>query len=162
MPLSHDGQNLLDTPEYKQALARAIRLLTRREHSEQEIRKKLDGEYPALIIDRVIQSCKDREWLNEERFMTVFIRSRAARGYGPLRVTQELRFKGLSNEQIKWAFECSELDWFDIARLQAQRKVLDTSTLDRTARARLQGFLQRRGFTSEQVRFACAPPESEG
>jgi regulatory protein len=162
MLLSHDGESLLDAPEYRQALARAVRLLTRREHSEQEIRKKLEGEYPAPIIERVIQSCKDREWLNEERFMTVFIRSRAARGYGPLRVTQELRFKGLSNEQIKGAFECSELDWFDLARLQVQRRVMDISTLDRTARARLQSFLQRRGFTSDQVRFACSPPESEG
>lgn len=70
-------------------------LLARREYSIQEIHRKLGSEYSSAILQAVIQRCQELDWLNETRMMTLFIRSRANRGYGPIRVLQELRLKGL-------------------------------------------------------------------
>ena len=147
--------------EYKLALSRVMRLLARREYSEQEIRRKLGGEYPSTILAAVIEHCRALDWLNEARMMAVFIRSRANRGYGPIRVMQELRFKGLSAEPIKLALEACEIDWFAMAKQQAVRKVSEPAILDRVARGKLLAFLQRRGFTSEQARYALTPSDEE-
>ena len=149
------------TVEYKQALSRVMGLLARREYSVQEIHRKLGSDYPAEILAAVIQRCLELDWLNETRMMTVFIRSRANRGYGPVRVMQELRLKGLASEQIRLALEASQLDWFAIAKSQAARKVTDVASLDRIARGRLMAFLQRRGFTAEQARYALTPSDEE-
>ncbi len=87
------------------------------------------------------------------------IRSRAARGYGPRRLYQELRLKGIAAEQIKSALETSECDWFAVAREQARRKSADPASLDRTGLAKLMNCLQRRGFSVERTRCACRPTD---
>ena len=158
---SGEADQAQTTVEYKQALSRVMRLLARREYSEQEIRRKLGDEYPATILAVVIERCRALDWLNEARMMAVFIRSRASRGYGPMRVMQELRFKGLSAEPIKLALEACEIDWFAMAKQQAVRKVNEPAILDRVARGKLLAFLQRRGFTSEQARYALTPSDEE-
>lgn len=149
----------VDELEFKLAMARAVRLLTRREHSEQEIRRRLAEEYPEAVIDAVVQACLQRDWLNEERMLASAIRSRVARGFGPQRIAHELRLKGLPREAIDQALASDEYDWFALAREQAWRKVADPGSLDRTARAKLLGFLQRRGFSGEQCRHACLTDE---
>ena len=153
------GVELSEQEAYPRALARAIRLLTRREHSEQEIRNKLQDDYAPSVIESVICVCRERDWLNEERLLAMMIRSRAARGYGPRRLYQELRLKGIATEQIKSALEACECDWFAVAREQARRKSADPATLDRTALAKLMNYLQRRGFSVEQARYACRPTD---
>ena len=161
MLLHEEADREQTAAEYKQALSRVMRLLARREYSEQEIRRKLGNEYPSTILAAVIERCRTLDWLNEARMMTVFIRSRANRGYGPIRMMQELRFKGVSAEPIKLALDASEIDWFAIAKQQAERKVSEPATLDRVARGKLLAFLQRRGFTSEQARYALTPSDEE-
>ncbi len=161
MLLHKEAERVQMTVEYKQTLSRVMRLLARREYSEQEIRRKLGDEYASTILAAVIERCRVLDWLNEARMMTVFIRSRANRGYGPIRVMQELRFKGLPAESIKLALEACEIDWFAIAKQQAERKVSEPATLDRAARGRLLAFLQRRGFTAEQARYALTPSDEE-
>ena len=42
---------------------------------------------------------------------------------------------------------------------QARRKSADPATLDRTALAKLMNYLQRRGFSVEQARYACRPTD---
>lgn len=161
MPFSGDAASVTATVEYKQALSRLMGLLARREYSVQEIQRKLGSDYPKEILAAVIRRCQELDWLNETRMMTLFIHSRANRGYGPIRVLQELRLKGLAAEQIKLALDASETDWFAIAKSQAARKVTDVASLDRIARGRLMAFLQRRGFTAEQARFALTPSDDE-
>ena len=148
-----------DDPEFKLAMARAVRLLTRREHSGQEIRQRLAEEYSPRVIEAVVQACLQRDWLNEERMLASAIRARVARGLGPVRIAHELRLKGLSRDAIHQALAGDEYDWFALAREQARRKMPNSGWLERSARAKLLGFLQRRGFTSEQCRYACQSVE---
>lgn len=161
MSFSDEVDQVQTTAEYKQALSRVMRLLARREYSEQEIRRKLGAEYTSPILAAVFERCRMLDWLNDARMMAVFIRSRANRGYGPIRLMQELRFKGVSAEPIKLALDACEIDWFAMAKQQAMRKVSEPAALDRMARGKLLAYLQRRGFTSEQARYALTPSDEE-
>ena len=57
------------------------------------------------------------------------------------------------------ALEACECDWFAVAREQARRKSADPASLDRTGLAKLMNYLQRRGFSVEQARYACRPTD---
>ncbi len=149
-----------DDPEFKLAMARAVRLLTRREHSGQEIRQRLADEYCPRVIEAVVQACLQHDWLNEERMLASAIRARVAKGLGPVRIAHELRLKGLNRDAIHQMLASDKYDWFALAREQARRKVPNQGALERSARAKLLGFLQRRGFSNEQCRYACQSDET--
>lgn len=151
--LEHDDAAQLP----RAAMSRAMRLLARREHSELEIRRRLLEDYPAEMAEGVIARCRELGWLNEARMAGMFIRSRAARGQGPLRITQELRSKGLSQEIIHLALDASECDWFAAAQQLAERRGLVVSPSDRLSFRKALAFMLRRGFTMEQARWACSP-----
>src|SRR5258705_4759643 len=80
--------------------AGAMRFLARREHSRDELARKLarvaaEGE----DIDAVLDDLASRGWLSDARFAEQVVRAKARR-YGPLKVTNDLRAKGVEAETI--------------------------------------------------------------
>ncbi len=84
-------------PAYARLLDRAVRILAVRDHSEQELRRKLSApvmgkngpeEIDATADDyeRVIAWCHEHHYLDDERFVMRFIASRSRKGYGPARI----------------------------------------------------------------------------
>jgi len=81
--------------------------------------------------------------------MEMFVRSRAGRGQGPQRISQELRLKGVSGAALD---EClAEYDW-DEAMEKAHGKKFGLSPpatpKDYAARVR---FLSQRGFEQHRI-----------
>lgn len=120
-------------PAYARILDRAVRILAVRDHSEQELRRKLSApvmgkngpeEIDATADDyeRVIAWCHEHHYLDDERFVMRFIASRSRKGYGPARIRQELNQKGISRESTEKAMRECEIDWSEMAREQAVRK----------------------------------------
>jgi len=136
------------------AMAKAVKLLTHREYSEQELNQRLSGEFPDEVVASVVGLCVARDWLNERRMTVSFVRSHAVRGQGPRKIRAELRIKGIAEFAIEEAL--TGYDWFELARQTARRKSQQPWTLDRLALQRLHGFLIRRGFTVEQAYYGCA------
>ena len=103
---------------YSRLLDRAVRILAMRDHSEQELRRKLAAPVmgkngPEEIdatpedYDKVIAWCIESRYLDDDRFVQQFIASRSRKGYGPARVRQELNQKGISREAVERAMrEC--------------------------------------------------------
>ena len=58
-------------------LAKAMKLLARRDHSVRELQQKLKPYYPAHEIENVIERCLQENWLNDTRFAESYIRSRS-------------------------------------------------------------------------------------
>lgn len=143
----------MSDPVYQAALASALRLLARRDHAAAELRRHLQTHYDEATIAAVLTCCSERGWLDEARMVESFIRGRAVRGQGPLRIAFELRQRGVSPELIQAGLAGCSQDWFALARELAERR-RGTDALDRKASAKLLGFLQRRGFTHEQARYA--------
>lgn len=131
----------------------AMDLLARREHARRELAEKLsrrfaDAEAVALALDRLAQ-----EGLQSDgRFAEAFVRSRAQRLYGPLRIRQELQQRGVAAELIAAALEESGIDWLELLGRLQQGRFGDAPADDAKEHARWLRFLQYRGFSFEQWR----------
>jgi len=139
----------------KQAYACALRLLVRREHSQRELRFKLERrDTAAAVIDAVLAQLVDEGYLSDARFAEVFVRSRHERGTGPLRIRAELRERGVDDALVEEAFRELAADWFDAARQQRDKRFGISPPQDFRERVRQMRFLQQRGFSGEQARAA--------
>jgi regulatory protein len=84
----------------------------------------------------------------------MFIRSRAERGQGPVRLRAELRQLKLSPELIESRIHAANVDWAVLARTIRQRKFGQEIPKLSAERAKQMRFLQYRGFTADQIRAA--------
>lgn len=144
---------------------RAVDLLSRREHSEYELRRKLEHKgFDVDAIKRVLDRLQDRQWQSNERFAASFFRQRVEQGYGPLRIRMEMSQKGLSDIEIEAVFNESAPDWRELAKDRYQRrfaKSTEFKLLEPKERAKRQRFLAQRGFTAEQVYAAISAAEDD-
>ena len=87
----------------EEALQRALRFLGYRPRSEAELRSFLvQRGHSAAITERTLEKLCSLNYLNDETFARNWARSRAeTRGYGPKRIEQELRTKGIAQALIR-------------------------------------------------------------
>ncbi len=132
----------------------ALDALARRDHSSEELRRKLlDKGYEAGVVAAVLERLLAEHLLDDPRYIDQFVAYHAARGHGPLRVRAQLRQVGLTGELVE-AGIAAYADW--PAQIQAARKkkfgsALPTQYPDKQRQAK---FLAYRGFTSAQIRHA--------
>jgi len=139
-----------------------VRLLARREHSIDELRRKLLGKgYPSDTIEPVIQKLAGKRLVSDERFTSSFVHHHAKRGQGPVRIRAELRQQGIADSQVEEALRCAEIDWVQLAREVRRRKFGTTAPRSLGERAKQARFLQYRGFDAEQLRAAFREESSE-
>ncbi|MBA7842960.1 recombination regulator RecX [Klebsiella sp. RHBSTW-00484] len=147
---------------YARLLDRAIRILAMRDHSEQELRRKLAAPVmskngPEALdvtpedVDKVVEWCIDNRYLDDDRFVRQFIASRSRKGYGPARVRQELKQKGIPREAIECAMSECEIDWALLAKEQAQRKYGEPLPTAFSEKVKIQRFLLYRGYLMEDI-----------
>jgi len=121
-------------------------LLARREHARLELRRKLmQRDFPADEIDAALDRLEADGLLSDERFAEAFVRQRAGRGYGPLRIRQELRERGVDDGLISAALAPWAGQWLAVAARQHE-KHFGRQPEDAKERARQQRHLQSRGF----------------
>lgn len=137
-------------------VARAIGLLSRREHSARELRLKLQArglapEEAAAAVAKVGEA----GWQDDARFAEMLVRSRAEQGYGPRRIAAELKMHGLGEDLVAAALHEAGQDWPALARRLAQRRYGPLFASDPTAARKAAELLYRRGFDGDQVRRAC-------
>jgi len=131
---------------------RALGLLARREHSEQELVRKLTAcGFKTTDVAGVVALLKQDGSLSDQRFTEAYIHNRIQRGYGPQRIRLELLERGIGEENIRSALDEGNYDW--MARIVAvhARKFCTSIPTDYRERARQSRFLQYRGFTGDQI-----------
>lgn len=130
----------------------AIGYLARREHSAAELEQKLQqGGHETDKIHAALEKLQQSGLQNDQRFAEAFIRSRALRGYGELRIRQEMKQKGVADELINSTMQQAETDWFALAIEVRCKRFGEQSPDDFKDRAKQMRFLQYRGFTHEQI-----------
>lgn len=139
----------------KEVEVAAVRLLSRREHSTEELKRKLAAKgYPEASIATVLDKLGKKKWVSDERFAASYVHHHARRGQGPVRIRAELRQQGITDAQIQQEITGGEQDWNGRAAEVRRRKFgaeLPRSAGERAKQAR---FLQYRGFNSDQIRAA--------
>ena len=140
------------------AAQRALALLVRREHSRPELTRKLvaRGIDPAEA-SAAVTKMSETGWQDDLRFACSLVRSRVARGQGPVRIRAELATHGLDAAVVSAAFEAlaeaGEDDWVARARELAQRR-FGPDLEPWPVRRKASEFLIRRGFDGDSVRRA--------
>ena len=128
-------------------------LLARREHSEQELRLKLAARgYLSEPVEKVLADLRSAGLQDDARYAEAYVRSRVAKGYGPLRITRELSERGLAEELVQQVVSAMGLDWEAHISAAREKKFGPQAPMDFKQQARQSRFLQYRGFTSEQIR----------
>src|SRR5882757_7554983 len=92
-------------------MARAVALLSRREHGRVELARKLlryvEPDSDPAEIDRVLDALEAQNLLSDERFAASLTRVRANR-YGDLRVARDLRDRGVAVTAAEGALRASK------------------------------------------------------
>jgi regulatory protein len=135
----------------------AMDALARREHSRQELYRKLLQRFTDhALIDRVLDDLRQENLQSDERYAEAFVRYRISKGQGPVRIAADLRSAGVEGEVINRQFENASGNWNALAREVYLKKFGPQPATDRKELARRQRFLQYRGFTSEQIQCALS------
>ncbi|RZS63329.1 recombination regulator RecX [Sphaerotilus mobilis] len=131
--------------------ARALKLLTAREHSRAELERKLTPHLqPGDDLEAVLDELTRRGFLDEARYVESVVHRRAARS-GARLIRQELQAQGIAPEQMAAALDVLRDSELGRARDLWMRRYGGPPADGREA-ARQQRFLLSRGFSSDVVR----------
>lgn len=79
----------------------ALRILKHRWNSIAELRRKLKmKDFTSEEIDEAIKQVGAEGWLDDDRFAGAFVRTKARRKHGRLRIQRELRATGVSSDVV--------------------------------------------------------------
>ena len=133
----------------------AMRLLSRREYSDSELRLRLrNRNFLSGDIESVLAELIQCGYLSNRRFAESYSRSRCGQGYGPVRIEMELSERGVSEADIQHAMHELEVDWFQQAHAIRARKFGDEQPVELREKARQWRFMQYRGFSTDQIVYA--------
>ncbi|WP_043766290.1 regulatory protein RecX [Algiphilus aromaticivorans] len=133
------------------AKARAVDLLSRREHGAEEMTRKLAARgLDAAEVRQAVAELSEAGWQSDERYAQAVIRQRAAQGYGPRRVRFELSQAGVAEAAVEAAMAAEAVDWLEVARDWASRRL--AATADAREQAKQWRRLAGRGFEEAEVR----------
>jgi len=143
------------------AKARAVELLTRREHGARELKRKLiakgvDAEEAAEAVDALAEE----GWQSDLRYAQAVTRARAGQGYGPRRIAYELGQAGVDEAVTAEAMAAEACDWLAIAQAWYQRKYAE-GPRDDAERVRHRRKLFGRGFDEATVRATIDQPAGD-
>lgn len=135
------------------ARASALGSLAMREHSAHELRQKLLNKNHAHdLVDTLISELQQGNLLSDERFAESYWRVRSAKGYGPVRIINELQMKGVSDRIIESAKQVVDINFYDVIESVYKKKYKTLPYQDFKEKAKRQAFLYRRGFDTEYIK----------
>ena len=154
--------------ELKKSLRRELmNMQSRREHSAAELRSKIivklaqkhcviDRSIVESLLDDALMQLQDDGLQSDRRFSEYYLKSRAEKLYGPLRIRTELIQKGVSQTLVCDVMDESGIDWpWSLQLLLDKKSKTDVNVLDESQRYKLMSYLARRGFDESQVRHLC-------
>ena len=130
--------------------------LSRREHSYQELIKKLGKkDFNLSLVNIELEKLIEDGLQSDSRFTESFIRSRKNQGKGPLRIRSELSIKGVASQLIDDGIqEVEQEEWTQLAVEVLEKKLGNDCELDYHKQLKLMRFLSARGFNKQQVKSA--------
>ncbi|TNH01462.1 recombination regulator RecX [Testudinibacter sp. TR-2022] len=134
------------------ALSYLLNLLARRDYSVYEIQQKMRAKaFSEAEIETVIEHCQLKGWQSDQRFCQHFLLARSRKGYGPLRIRQELQQKGIETALIAQQLATDQIDWFALAEQVFAKKYGDHTPTEWTPvlKQKAWRFMLSRGFQTD-------------
>jgi regulatory protein len=129
-----------------------LRLLARREHSQQELLNKLalrgfDRDDAQPVIDELAE----QGWQDDLRYAENYARFRIQKGYGPIRVGYELKQNGIAVFDLEGIVQEEAGSWMALLEQVYSKKYTDDTVLERNEWAKRSRFLLHRGFSCAMI-----------
>ncbi|MCF7963939.1 MAG: recombination regulator RecX [Methylobacter tundripaludum] len=129
-----------------------LRLLARREHSQQELLNKLalrgfDRDDAQPVIDELA----GQGWQDDLRYAESYARFRIQKGYGPIRVRHELKQHGIAAFDLESIVQEEAGSWMALLEQVYSKKYVHETALDRNEWAKRSRFLLQRGFSGAMI-----------
>ena len=150
-----DVAAMRDDDEVMRAVDSAARFLSHRPRSEQEVRRNLtEKETPPPVIDAAVERLRTLGYLDDHTFASFWVQNRTTfKPVSPKALRYELRQKGVPDAVIADVLETVDAD--DAAYRAAETQARRLHGLSqRDFRTKLNGFMQRRGFSYSDARAA--------
>lgn len=155
--LDIDGYyQLSERTMYQKALERAVWWLSKKDHSEKQLMKKLtDSAFTEDSASRACDFLKAGNYLNDARLSENLVRQKQ-RSSGPRKIAYTLRQKGVGEETAKAALEAISQDDEMETAVKLARKYLSGKRFEPSeARQKCGAYLARRGFGWDVIKAAC-------
>jgi regulatory protein len=129
-----------------------LRLLARREHSRQELLAKLalrgfDRDDALPVIDELAE----HGWQDDSRYAESYARFRIQKGYGPIRVSYELKQNGIAAFDLEGIVQEEAGSWMALLEQVYSKKYSHDTVLERNEWAKRSRFLLHRGFSGAMI-----------
>ena len=165
--LTEDTLNcLLDQEELLNAKQDAFNLLSYRQRSIQELKERLlRKDYGIEIVNQVINILNRLEYLDDEEFAISWIKDRITKGYGPYRIRQQLKEKGVNVNIIEQGLSeeySSQLEYNLASDLAAKKRSRYSDEDYHEQRYKLSKVLERKGFSFEIINLVLDDLLQEG
>ncbi len=144
-----EGEALQVAKEIKEI---CLGLLARREHSQKELLNKValrgfDRDDAVPVIDELAQ----QGWQDDLRYAENYARFRIQKGYGPIRVSHELRQSGIAAFDLEGIVQKEAGGWMALLEQVYNKKYSDDTVPDRNEWAKRSRFLLHRGFSGAMI-----------
>lgn len=151
-------RRLLIADEIDEAKETALNYLSYKPRTTGEVKRRLRrDEFREEVIDEVVYQLEEQDYLDDRTYARLFAEERfSSKGYGPYRVQQDLRKRGVSepiiDQVIDEIFDADEMREEALRRAEKRWSRLSNEEDFRKRRKKLYDFLARRGFPFEIVR----------
>ncbi|MFK5971328.1 MAG: regulatory protein RecX [Candidatus Marithrix sp.] len=144
---------MIDPNSHKQTRYTAMNYLARREHSNLELKNKLILKgFLVDVVDEVLAKLQIDKLLSDARFAESYIRSRVNKGFGPVRIRQELQQRGIASELVTELINSNDDFWLTNIQQAYKKRFGSTLPKNKQELAKQIRFLQAKGFTGEQIK----------
>jgi regulatory protein len=148
-------ESLRNEDDIIKAVDRAARFIAHRPRSEQEVRRNLkDKDVDPAVIDAAVERLYKLGYLNDAEFAAFWVKDRTTfKPISPRALRYELKQKGVPESIINDAL--ADVEVGDAAYRAARSQLRKIRAGDKaTFRTKMNGFLQRRGFSFADARKA--------
>ena len=130
---------------------KALDIVSRREHSEKEIKNKLLEKFDAPeIIEQVVLKLIENNLINDVLFDEMYVLVRKRKGFGPKKIQFELMARGI-DDSISSLVITEEGSWKEAAQKAFNKKFKNGASQEFKERNKQKTFLQNRGFSFEEI-----------
>lgn len=137
---------------------KALDLLANREHTKLELQRKLSAKgFTINEIDEVVEKLAEQGLQSNQRFLESYVNMRANRGFGPVRIKQELYERGISKDLLQQSNIFSTFDWQDLLQKARKKKFGSALPQNFQEKSKQMRYLVYKGFDFGRVSLICAP-----
>lgn len=145
----------MDQEEYRKLLGRMQALCSRSEKCRTDIRKKLEGqEVSPRVAEKILGDLEKESFIDEHRYARAYVNDKGRlQGWGPVKISNMLRTKGISDDIIQLALSQADQNLFSgklKKSLLLKNKVIKEQD-PRKRHARLVRFGLGKGYGYSQI-----------